>query len=143
MKKVILFLDFDGVLHPLMDKSKHFCSLPNFEETLISLKDSYQFAIVLSTTWRKCYSLDELKAFFSPEIAHLIVSVTPVTEFQGDGSRLKEAELWLEEHNEQNSAWIALDDDHYSWNRCQNLVWCHDQFDAREIELFKKQVEAI
>lgn len=46
----ILFLDFDGVLHPEhCHESKHFCCLPVLED---ALRQAPEWQVVISSTWR-------------------------------------------------------------------------------------------
>jgi len=47
---MILFLDFDGVLHPeFSHESRHFCCLPVLEQVVRQLQDC---EVVISSTWR-------------------------------------------------------------------------------------------
>lgn len=141
MKKVVVFLDFDGVLHPLMGGLLQFVDLPNFEAKIRENKNRFDFNIVISSTWKKNYTLSQIRKFFSPDIALLISDVTPSFP-SGDGSRYNEALDWLAK-NDMSSAWIAIDDDHYAWNRVSNLVWCHDKFQEREMEIFQQLLEQV
>ena len=46
---LILFLDFDGVLHPEhCHESKHFCCLPVLES---ALRQVPEFELVITSTW--------------------------------------------------------------------------------------------
>jgi len=142
MKSVILFLDFDGVFHPLMGNGLQFVDLPNFENLLRQYKDRVDFKLVISSTWRRQYTLSQIKNFFSPDISLLLSGVTPVINEIGDGIRYQEAQQWRAQ-NDMFSAWFALDDDHYSWNRVDQLVWCHDKFQEREIGLLTEKLDAL
>ncbi len=73
---MILFLDFDGVLHPepCYSDSDLFCHRPLFESVMREFPD---IEIVISSTWRQNRSLAQLKALFSDDIAACIVGVTP------------------------------------------------------------------
>ncbi|MFZ3000646.1 MAG: HAD domain-containing protein [Undibacterium umbellatum] len=53
---MILFLDFDGVLHPepCYDKTQLFSCLPRLEAIL---RDFPTVQIVISSTWRKNWSI--------------------------------------------------------------------------------------
>lgn len=53
----ILFLDFDGVLHPEHClESKHFCLLPVLEKVVRQVPE---VGLVIASTWRLQVSLDE------------------------------------------------------------------------------------
>lgn len=142
MKSVILFLDFDGVFHPLMGSGLKFIDLPNFENVIRQYKDRFDFKLVISSTWRREYTLSQMAKFFSPDIAMLLVGVTPVINTIGDGVRYEEAQQWRAQ-NDMNSDWIAIDDDHYAWSRVEQLVWCHDKFQEREVGILQSQLNKI
>lgn len=108
MKK-LLFLDFDGVLHS-EECDKYFTKLTLFE---LYLKKLPEVEIVISSSWRELHSLTELKQFFSESLRDRIVGVTPILDCGCDrGGRQREIEAFLSENNlnEDNAAWIALDD---------------------------------
>lgn len=105
---MLLFLDFDGVLHPAPPYNRDmgvFCHLERFEAVMREFSD---WEIVISSSWREQFELDELRGFFSPDIACRIVGVTPVFLTVACG-RQREIERYL---NTQSGAthWIALDD---------------------------------
>ncbi|MFD2270984.1 HAD domain-containing protein [Undibacterium arcticum] len=59
---MILFLDFDGVLHPdPCDEGERFSRLPAFEALM---RDFPAVEIVVSSSWRVARTLDDLRAFF-------------------------------------------------------------------------------
>ena len=66
---MILFLDFDGVLHPeysdrAVPDEIAFCHLPRFEAVL---RDFPNVEIVISSTWRYHLPLDALRERFSAD----------------------------------------------------------------------------
>ena len=113
---MILFLDFDGVLHPEYDRQAApadvaFCHLPRFEAVM---RDHPEVEIVISSTWREQFPLDDLRARFSPDIAARIVGATPITP-RIDGKYLparREGEIldWLRQAEREHEPWLALDD---------------------------------
>lgn len=112
---MILFLDFDGVLHtePCFDQTKSFCFLPRLESVL---RDYPQIKIVISSTWRESRSLEELQNLFSEDIAKRVVGVTPSWRdfpelFEVNGyQRHTEILIWLRYSAEPWVKWIAIDD---------------------------------
>ena len=71
----ILFLDFDGVLHPEhCHESRHFCCLPILED---ALRQVAECQVVITSTWRLEKSYEDLLQRFSPDIAAMIDGVTP------------------------------------------------------------------
>ncbi len=114
---MILFLDFDGVLHPEYDGQATpadvtaFCHLPRFEAVM---RDHPDVEIVINSAWREHFPLDALRARFSPNIAARIIGATPVTP-RLDGkytpaSREGEILDWLAAADRAHEPWLALDD---------------------------------
>lgn len=117
----ILFLDFDGVLHP--DGVALFSQLGVFEEYLSQMPD---VEVVISSTWREDHSLEELKKYFSHSVQDRIVGTTPSLEDGYDcGGRQREIQAFLDSAslNSTNCAWIALDDMQLFFESdCPNLI---------------------
>lgn len=142
---VVLFLDFDGVLHhffPIADSSdednQHFAFLPNFEKAVRACPRDVE--IVISSTWRKAYPLEEIKQKFSEDIAEKIVGITPVMNLGNErGSRQVEVEAWLQD-NRPHSQWVGVDDMPDLYQKTVAVVACADQFGEREHE---RLVEAV
>ena len=115
---MILFLDFDGVLHPepCYDEKTLFCRVPRLESVL---RDFPEVLVVISSTWREKRSLSELRSFFSADISNRIIGTTPSWKdfpdlFEAIGfQRQTEVEAWLRESGEPWQSWIALDDKSY------------------------------
>lgn len=107
MRKIV-FLDFDGVLHG--ERDQEFARRALFERYVRKMPE---VEIIISSSWREQYALDELKGFFHASIRERITGMTPVIENGYDpGGRQQEIETFLQDAglNEQNACWIALDD---------------------------------
>ena len=97
----VLFLDFDGVLHPatLPDESRHF-------EWLASLRDALQghrdVGVVVHSTWRYAYGEAELRALLSP-LRVRVLGTVPRGERYG-------AILWWLHMNSGVTSYRILDD---------------------------------
>lgn len=113
---MILFLDFDGVLHPefipgespgrYRVNQEHFSCLPQFEAILLEFAE---LRVVISSTWRLRRSLEDLRLFFSPELRYRIVGATPELTNIACGRRQREIEAWMAD-NAPGECWIAVDD---------------------------------
>lgn len=111
----ILFLDFDGVLHPEhCHASRHFCRLEIFQEAVRRVAD---VRIVISSTWRFQKTLPELRACFAPDVAARIAGLCPhyaylkdVPEHLAGYEREAECSAWLRKQDLAWSPWLALDD---------------------------------
>lgn len=142
---MILFLDFDGVLHPQYDGeptpvSEVFCHLPRFESVM---RDFPCVNIVISSTWRSQFTLEELRSRFSPDIAACIIDVTPLSEHI-DGKYLpaqREDEIlkWMATSRRSDTPWIALDDAAWQFEqhrgRLVACTWYVGLNDAVELKL--------
>ena len=110
-----LFLDFDGVLHPeFCHESQHFCCLPQFESAVRHFPETN---IVISSTWRHQRSLEQMREFFSADVANRVVGVTPafntldsVPDALLGYEREAECEAWLRAQQRSHLPWLALDD---------------------------------
>ncbi|MEO8171185.1 MAG: HAD domain-containing protein, partial [Oxalobacteraceae bacterium] len=136
--RTLLFLDFDGVLHPFAmppDAAQLFCHLPRLEGVL---RDFPEVQVVISSTWRESRSLAELAALFSPDIACRIIGVSPVIAIRSladaNAVRYREIVQFLEgQDKEEPIKWIALDDDaDLVPPHCPNLIQCIDAFGSAE-----------
>lgn len=147
LNNLIIFLDFDGVLHPFFpraelsdDENKYFSYVKNFEEAITHIQNHFNVRIVISSSWRLNKTIEELKTNFSKNISALIIDITPEIndEVLYHGLREMEAKQWLLE-NETYNIWIALDDHEFLWSTKDNLVICNDGFKKEETsDLFKK-----
>lgn len=111
----ILFLDFDGVLHPEhCHESKHFSCLPVLEDALRHLP---QWQVVITSTWRLQQPLDQLCSKFSADIAARVIGDTPrfstlvdVPSTLVSYEREAECHAWLRKNDMFYLPWLAVDD---------------------------------
>jgi len=115
----LLFLDFDGVMHPAgCTVDLYFCQLGLLQAWLGQRPD---VDIVVSSSWREHHPLDEIQSYFASEIATRVIDVTPVLKpnslTQYDGGlpqecfeREAEVNRWLHANNAHGTSWAALDD---------------------------------
>lgn len=127
---MILFLDFDGVLHPegeghLPSDGKEFCFLPRFEALLRQFSD---VKVVISSAWRKRLTFEALTAPFSEDIRRRIIGVTPprgTGRVHSYAHRESEILAWLEQHGASGHQWVALDDAEWQFDTHKDrLVVC-------------------
>lgn len=130
---MILFLDFDGVLHPIPTEDRNMlCHVPRLESVLHAFP---HVQVVISSWWRASHTLDELREYFSEDIRHRIIDVTPLQTERVPGSlflaaakeRGEEVLQWIES-NSYGGKWVALDDDHLGFPEfCMQLIRCHTE----------------
>ena len=116
---MILFLDFDGVLHPVGSKEgSYFCQLPMLEAFLQN--EAPDWKIVISSSWREYFSFQELLSFFSVDIRARIIGCTlpdgdaALLNTWGQQAMLIPREVQIRQFLFQRGLggerWLALDD---------------------------------
>ncbi len=112
---MVLFLDFDGVLHTLNAPDHRRFQHLNRLETLLRRFPSVD--LVISSTWREMHGLDQLRTFFSSDMAARVIDTTGhAAELNSTPDRLigypREAEIfdWMRTHRSASNNWLALDD---------------------------------
>ena len=110
MNNMIIFLDIDGVLRRKGSPPNKFesCCLNVFEKSLTELGI---FSIVISSTWRLAYSLEQIRCGFRREIRSFIIDSTPVSTGSAKFERYEEISIWRTENHQTSTPWVAIDDD--------------------------------
>ncbi len=113
---MLIFLDFDGVLHAgnPTRADRRFTRMPLLADWL---RRWSQVEVVISSAWRKERSLDELRAFFPEDLRHRVIDATPQLDwdpFVIHAGPLYEREgeirQWLHASARPWRPWAALDD---------------------------------
>lgn len=130
----IVFVDFDGVLHPASCPERLLCMHSN---ALAKVVSNMNARVVVSSTWRVRRSLSALRANVGPALGALIIDKTPIyTELDLKTlpdrlhafQRHTECVAWMRKHHENPDAWLALDDRPYIFYPfCPNLVQCDER----------------
>ena len=119
MSEKVLFLDFDGVLHPTHHGLALLSQLPLLESTL----EDYDCKIVISSSWRFHLELDDLKKHFSLTVRNKIVGVTG-DAYVGAFARFHEINAYAMQYGIVN--WRALDDSYWEFPQgCSQLIRCN------------------
>jgi hypothetical protein len=117
-----IFLDFDGVMHPVTaSEEDRFCHAQLLAETIGGLE--CEVRLVISSSLRGYYSLNELRTLLPKSLRDLIVGITP--HFTGRHQRFKEIKAFLKDHP-LGTDWRALDDDASGFPKgCPQLILCN------------------
>lgn len=146
---ILLFLDFDGVLHhwfPRADRTdeqnQYFAYLPRVEAVV---RDFPVLQVVVSSDWRLTRSLDELRAFFSEDIRPRVIGKTPSLGLpEGTPApRQREIEAFLREQKLEGTPWIAVDDHADNFEPDAPLILCNDEFAEREEGLLRAAIREL
>ena len=139
---MILFLDFDGVLHGL--GRPVFEHLPRFEAIL---REFHQVEVVISSSWRETYPLDTLRDFFSEDVQPRIIGTTPVLTVKWPPYprhvRYQEIQEFIVSQGFDTRPWLALDDDMALFPaHCPSLVLCEPVagFDDETADVLRAQL---
>jgi len=115
----ILFLDFDGVLHPLHFKEgSEFSRVRLLEDVFLN----FNCEIVISSSWRFHYPISDLKQKLGKRLSEFVVGSTD-DAFQGQYARYNEILEWLNFRGLCD--WRAIDDSAFEFPaNCGNLILC-------------------
>lgn len=109
----IVFLDIDGVIAHIGGK-KEFNFLCEQSIFVLNLLLIHDVKVVISSSWRKLFSIDEIKLMFTKNgFAGTIIGVTPVCYGPNGGSyidRSIEIQKWLD-NNPDVTEFVILDDE--------------------------------
>ena len=118
----ILFLDFDGVLHPLNSKRENlFCNVHYLEQSL----EGASCKIVITSNWRLTHSIDAMRELLPKKIGELLIGATDIATGVNH-QRFVEIQNYLNTHIDSNPVdWRAIDDTSQDFpNECKNLICC-------------------
>ena len=136
MKK-LLFLDFDGVLHPnFCPEQNYFCRLDLLMETLGSKTKGLE--MIISSSWRFHYPLNEILESFPESMQNLIAGATPEVA-PGRHQRYREICAYLSQYKKARD-WRALDDDIIGFPKsCTQLIACDHRvgFDSKGAQILR------
>lgn len=130
---MILFLDFDGVLHPdpCPDRERLF---ENAQRLSAVVEAFPELGVVLSTSWRVNRPFVDLLLPLPRALRNRVLGVTPsFSQFECPPAlapypRHAECVQWLREQQLDQGPWFALDD-RTGWFApyCENLIECHPE----------------
>jgi hypothetical protein len=105
---ILVFLDFDGVLHPKVDRSPKQQCLNALEQVFTECS---RLKIIICSTWREAYSLKELVTFLGPVMGLRVIGVTPVlNDLFLTHERYHEVMKYLKTNGLEVHPWKAIDD---------------------------------
>ena len=119
MNKKVLFLDFDGVLHPTLAQSS---ALFIHGTSLAEVLRPYPVNIVISSSWRFHFAKNELLAKLPEELLDSVIGTTGNAHI-GKFARWHEIHQYIKKHRVTD--WRALDDSSFEFPLgCKELIAC-------------------
>lgn len=138
-----LFLDFDGVMHPADSSTAKFECEDALWTIIEPLAAAGSLKVVISSSWRSNFSLEEIKDMLRPELSDVVVGATPEHENAWHiGGRQAEIEEWLKNNAQESDVWVALDDmPEIFHDPCENLLICDHKtgFSSKEAALLTER----
>ncbi len=143
---MILFLDFDGVLHPMRRTEPDFSRVSKLWEILRACPT---VDVVFSTSWREIYTPAEMLKFmtenggedllarfvgFNPSVMREAGAYRTGTYFR----REQECKLWLAGNGQPHRYWLAVDDIAEVFSpSCANLYLTDDHQGLTDVDTKK------
>ena len=131
----ILFLDFDGVLHPTAEHLSQPFSRATF---LADFLESVPFCeIVISSSWRFSYSLQEMVGMLPISLRERVRATTG-NAYIGRHARYQEIKAYLGQLRYRNITWRALDDFLMEFPEgLPELIYCNPNFGIQDEQTLK------
>lgn len=120
-RRLVLFLDFDGVMHRAENGS--FERMDVLEGLMAERQD---LCIVLSTSWRLNTTPDYLRDFFPRSLQQRIYGVTPDLSDGHPNQRERECLAWAEQNGV--GRFIAIDDDASLFSHNCSFLFLTDRY---------------
>lgn len=153
---MILYLDFDGVLHPgdvylqdgaprLMVHGALFMWAPILETALLACPE---VEIVLSTSWVQKLGLEFAQAALTPTLRRRVVSATWTTEEAAQyeqSTRYAQIARHAENAKLADADWFAIDNDDFGWphEKREQLIRCHSDLGLSEPRVQRRLYEKL
>lgn len=129
MPDKVLFLDFDGVLHPTSHGSVLFSQMNLLEDAI----GNENCQIVISSSWRFHMDLAKLRGQFSRGLQERILGITG-EPYIGSYARFHEINAYVQEQGIDD--WRALDDAFWEFPKgCDQLIRCNPNTGMSSVEV--------
>ena len=117
----VLYLDFDGVLHPASPGIDGLFSKAHLLEPLL---EAHPIPIIVASSWRFTHSLKTLQSKLPKAIAQHVAGTTG-TAVIGKHARFQEITKHLQANSDIHD-WRALDDSYWEFpSLCKELIRCN------------------
>jgi hypothetical protein len=132
--KELVYLDFDGVLHPASPVMGDLFSRAYLLEPIVEKTD---LQIVISSSWRFTHSLEKLQRSLPTSIGQLVIGTTS-SAIIGKYPRFQEIQNYLTTHG--TADWRALDDSYWEFpSPCPTLIRCNPNTGVSDKQILELQ----
>lgn len=140
-KHRLIFLDFDGVLHPVNAMSSKWFSRGRYLHDAVSdHRDTVRF--VVSSSVRLSHPLEELQPTMPPSLGSLLIGMTPTCSTNWH-RRYMEITTFVAGHKDCVD-WRALDDNPNGYpENCPQLILCDRRAGVRLIDSSGDQTRTV
>jgi hypothetical protein len=131
----VVYLDFDGVLHPSTPKDGELFSRAHLLEPLFVNSTA---SIIISSSWRFTHSIEQLKSKLPASLASRVVEVTGPAVI---GKHARYQEIISHAYScDVVIMWRALDDSHWEFpSGCKELIRCNPNTGIQERQVLELQ----
>lgn len=137
---LLIFLDFDGVLHPIhAADTGQFCHMERFLELL---DDFARMRVVISSSWRHQMNPGTLQSLFGRHSGKVIGATGDIPKPKDGFWRLHEILHWIQD-NKYHGPWLAIDDAAHEFPEDHpNLFLCESGtgLDDEAIEALRRRI---
>ena len=134
---MLLFLDFDGVVHPRSGSPFDVSCIGHIERALTAYPET---RIVITSSWREHYPVEQLKKLLGAELGNRVAGVTP--SIRGTYTkyvRHEEVLQYLKDTDISDCMWIALDDSPEFYPDTAPVIWVDGVHGVTEHEVVQLQ----
>jgi hypothetical protein len=150
--KLIIFTDFDGVLHPFFpeadvpdEENQYFSYAPNLEKVVKDLSQEFDVEVVIASSWRNTRTIEQLREFLPEGLRSYVIGKNPhhAEKYKTDlYNREDECRQYLKDNN-LDCLWVVLDDEPDWYYTKKHLVICPNRFKENEMEKLKQRVQEL
>lgn len=133
---MLLFLDIDGVLRR-QDAPRYCFEKPLLDTFEAMIRSIDGLEIVISSDWKDAFSLDSIRARFSPDIAQRIVAFTPTIPDMPEYIRYHEILMYLRENKINDTSWAVIDDSRSHFPDIENVFYTDPAVGIQEADISK------
>jgi hypothetical protein len=140
---MFVFLDFDGVTHPVSGATPFQHSCLNALELAFTRINA---EIIITSTWRLDRSINEIRILLGENIGKRVIDVTPNLDLDPyiKWPRAREVIAWLDYNGMEEKTWSSIDDEAGNYPEGYSFL-CNNRtgFTKSDISLFIEYTQTV